>query len=276
FHEVGGEVVFGNFNNLPLTIPFYWITHFLTAHWAIEYLILTNLLVRLLVCFVFMKTTPKLSQIQRLPFYLVFLFWGGEYPITTTFLIVALLMYFFTRGISSLRRISTIGFLPLLFGLGLLTKFFVIPIFFAFYYYLFFHLGKKRETGIHLLLIGSIALLMLVPFGLGNVIDSTILFNLNLGQRAVYATFYPNVFSGLLKWIGLESVYGVLAAGGFLFSVGFFDGDYFKKMIYVCFSFMILMPTPEPQFLPILFYIVVVSKYSESYERVTHPFLSDR
>ncbi|KXA88822.1 hypothetical protein AKJ57_06270 [candidate division MSBL1 archaeon SCGC-AAA259A05] len=275
YHRVDNEVVYGNFNYPPLEIPFYWLANLFLGSWNVWYMILMNFLVRFLICFLFMKTTPDLRHIQRLPFYLIFLLWGSEYPLTMTFLIVALLMYFLVKKTSVEKKGTPIRYVPFLFVLGLLTKFFMIPIFFAFYYFYFFDLGKRKKTVVHLALIALVGALLLLPFGIFNVLDSTALFNLNLSQRGAYTTFYPNVVSIFFDWMGSWLIYAFFGVGAFFSSLYFFDDSLLKKIVYACMVFMIFMPTPEPQFLPILFYIVVVSKYSEFYDRVPRFSLPD-
>lgn len=269
YHRVGGSAVYGNFNYPPLEIPFYWFTYLMSGAWSVWVMILVNLLVRALVCVVFMKTTPELRQIQRLPFYSIFLLFGSGYPITMTFLIVALLMYYIPKKIPTGKKATSIRYLPFLFALGLLTKFFVVPIFFAFYYHHFFDMGERKGTVKHLILVGVVATLLLLPFGITDVFSNTVLFNLNLGQRAAYTTFYPNIFSAFFNWFGGWRIYALLAGGVFVSALYFFDENPFTKIVYTCMAFMILIPTPEPQFLAILFYVVVVSKYAELSGRVS-------
>lgn len=265
YHRVDDSIILGNFNYPPMTIPFYWLAYLSLGAWDINLMILVNLLSRLLVCMVFVKMTPKLRHYQRFPFYLFFLLLGTTYPLTMTFLIVSLLMYYLMRNDLSKRK-STANkylYLPVLFSLGLLTKFFVVPIFFAYFYHYFFNLKKTDDAIKQIVLIGIVASLILLPFGIVSVIDSTVLFNLNLGQRAIYTTFYPNIVSGPFSWIDAELAYAFFAAIAFGFSLYIFDKDLITKIVYTCIAFMLLIPTPEPQYLVILFYIVIVSKYME-------------
>lgn len=265
YHRVDDSVVLGNFNYPPMTIPFYWLAYLSLGAWNIGLMILVNLLVRVLVCIVFMKMTPKLRHHQRLPFYLFFLLLGATYPLTMTFLIVSLIMYYLMRN-DLLRGKSAMNkylYLPVLFSLGLLTKFFVVPIFFAYFYHYFLNLRKTGDAIKQIVLIGIMSSLILLPFGIMNVIDNTLLFNLNLGQRTVYTTFYPNIVSGPFSWLDAELAYALFAILAFGFFLYIFDKDLVTKIVYMCIAFMLLIPTPEPQYLVILFYIVIVGKYME-------------
>lgn len=274
YHRVDDSVVLGNFNYPPMTIPFYWLAYLSLGTWDINLMILVNLLARVLVCMVFVKMTPKLRHYQRLPFYMFFLLLGTTYPLTMTFLIVSLIMYFLMRNDLSKRKSTTNKYLylPVLFSLGLLTKFFVVPIFFAYFYHYFFNLRKTGDAIKQIVLIGIVTSLILLPFGIMNVIDNTMLFNLNLGQRAGYATFYPNIVSGPFSWLDAELAYAFFAAIAFGFFLYIFDKNLVTKIVYTCMAFMLLIPTPEPQYLVILFYIVIVSKYMESARQ--RPFTS--
>lgn len=265
YHKVDDSAVLGNFNYPPMTIPFYWLTYLSLGTWDINLMILVNLLVRVLVCLVFMKMTPKLRYYQRLPFYLFFLLLGTTYPLTMTFLIVSLIMYYLIRNDLSKGKsaVNKYLYLPVLFSLGLLTKFFVVPIFFAYFYHYFFNLRKTGDATKQIVLIGIVTSLILLPFGIMNVIDNTVLFNLNLGQRAIYTTFYPNIVSGPFSWLDAELAYALFAVIAFGFFLYIFDKNLVTKIVYTCIAFMLLIPTPEPQYLVILFYIVIAGKYME-------------
>jgi hypothetical protein len=93
------------------------------------------------------------------------------------------------------------------------------------------------------------------------VLKNTVLFNIVLKDRAALTTFYPNVLSGPLAWIG----------GGVLFPYAAFvilllavlaapKLPPLTAMTVAGFVFMLLATTPEAQFLPALLVIAVVAQ----------------
>ena len=92
-----------------------------------------------------------------------------------------------------------------------------------------------------------------MPFGLVNIVRETVLFNLELGERAELTTFYPNVLSGLLEWAGASELFPVAAVGAMVVAVLLSARlAPVLAMLLTLTVFMLVAPTPEPQYLPVV------------------------
>ena len=92
-----------------------------------------------------------------------------------------------------------------------------------------------------------------MPFGPASVLRSTLLFNVELDQRAKLTTYYPNVVSGLLSWARLERIFPVLAVGAL--TIAILLAPRFRiltAMLLATTVFLLVSPTPEPQYLPVV------------------------
>jgi len=77
-------------------------------------------------------------------------------------------------------------------------------------------------------------------------------------------TFYPNVLSGPLAWIGLKALYPV--AAGALLGLAVLAAprlSLFTGMVTVSVVFLAVAPTPEPQFISPLLFLVVAARCME-------------
>jgi hypothetical protein len=84
-------------------------------------------------------------------------------------------------------------------------------------------------------------------------VRSTLMFNVELDERAELAAFYPNVLSGLLSWAGLDAVYPILAVA--IMVVAVLAGRGLRlpvAMLLATTVFLLASPTPEPQYLPVV------------------------
>jgi hypothetical protein len=153
------------------------------------------------------------------------------------------------------------------FGVGLLTKFVVIPLFAVWWWWT--TVARVRAAprsplvprgralaaaaAADLLVPVGIALMLCLPFGLTSVLRSTLLFNVQLDQRAKLTTYYPNVVSGLLSWAGLARIFPVLAVGMLTIAVLLAPRSrILTAMLLATTVFLLVSPTPEPQYLPVV------------------------
>jgi hypothetical protein len=101
----------------------------------------------------------------------------------------------------------------------------------------------------------------MAPFGVAAVFRNTILFNLVLKERAILTTFYPNVLSGPLEWLGLGRVYPVAAV--IILGLSILAAPklrLFTAMLTAGTAFLLVAATPEPQFLPAVLFLVVTAR----------------
>ena len=154
----------------------------------------------------------------------------------------------------------------ILFGIGLLTKFAVIPLFAVWWWSTTVAraraaprdppAGRMRAlapAAADLLAPIALALALCLSFGVGSVVRNTLLFNVELDQRARLTTFYPNVVSGLLSWAGLERLFPIVAVG--TLGIAVLLAPRMRMLIAMLVAttvFLLVSPTPEPQYLPMV------------------------
>jgi hypothetical protein len=79
-----------------------------------------------------------------------------------------------------------------------------------------------------------------------------------LSERAKLTTFYPNVLSGTLSWLGAPAAFPVLAVlllgAAVLFSRRL---PLLPAMFFTACVFLLVSPTPEPQYVPVMLYLAL-------------------
>ena len=157
--------------------------------------------------------------------------------------------------------------IAVLFGVGLMTKFLIIPLMAAYYWHKFDPkrlrsvLGIAAEGGVAL----ATAILIMAPYGIANVFRETILFNVVLKDRALYTTFFPNVLTGLFSWAGLPGLYPVAAVVILALAIlASPKRDVYSAMLTAVIVFLLVAPTPRPEFIPLVIYIVLVAILANS------------
>ena len=160
----------------------------------------------------------------------------------------------------------------LLVGFGLLTKFVVVALFGVWWLSrVRAHVDREvvasrgtavtsalRGTALDLVMPLAVAVMLGLPFGIHNVLRETVLFNLRLGHRDELTTFYPNVLSGTLEWVGISWLYPVLAVAALAVSMltALRMGPT-ASMFIVTIVFLLVSPTPEPQYTPVVLTLLV-------------------
>jgi len=263
------EPAFGNFNYPPLEIWPYYLASRIAGTWNITVLTITILLIQALSCLILVRMFPRIRLIYLLPFLPMFLLGEVKTNPAMTLLLTALILWFVKKEAEKPRGIYRY-LIAVLFGLGLLTKFLIIPIMAAYYWQKF---DPKRLRSLIDIAVGvgiaaATAMLMMVPFGVTAVFKNTILFNLILTDRAVLTTFFPNVLSGLFSWLGLSGLYPVAAVAALGASVLAAPAlGRFTAILTAAFTFLLVAPTPEPQFVPLMLFLVVAARCMVMEER---------
>jgi hypothetical protein len=270
FHrDENGTAVYGNFNYPPAEIYPYYLAYRLSGKWNSAVLTAVMILLNALCCLILLKMFPSIRPGYLMAFFPLFLFGEIKTNPSLTFLVTALLLWLMIKDRERPQKIYRY-LIAVVFGIGLMTKFLIIPLMAAYYWH---KLDRKKlrslvtiavDTGIAL----ATAILIMAPFGVGAVFKNTILFNLVLKDRAALTTFYPNVLSGPLEWLGLGGVYpfaAMIILG--LSIVAAPRLGLLPAMLTAAFAFLLVAPTPEPQYLPIILYLALAARCLDMVER---------
>jgi hypothetical protein len=277
-HDEHGQNKLGNFNYPPVElIPYYAISK-LVGRWDHEVLTVALLGLQLAACGLLYLTFRRPAAAEQknagssrgppsaarltLAFAPLLTCFELHTNVALTLFGVAFAVYLLCgrgRAAGSLRSWALWAW----FGVALLTKFLVIPLF-ATYALHVVSFRSFRAFGASLrgpcLSLGLCVVLML-PFGLGNVLRETLLFNLVLSERATLTTFYPNVLSGLLSWLGMPRAFPVLAVlllgGAVLYARRL---PLLHAMFFTGSVFLLVSPTPEPQYIPVMLYLALCAQ----------------
>ncbi len=254
------QPVLEDFNYPPLEIYPYDLLYRVTGTWNIWILTAFKMALYALAGLLFLVTFPGIKRTYLLAFVPLFLFLEVQQNPALALLFTALILLAVEKGGESPGWGSR-ALVAVLFGVGLMTKFLVIPLMAAYYWHKF---DPKRlrslleiaeEAGIAL----GTAVLIMAPFGVAAVLRETVLFNLVLKQRALYTAYYPNVVSGLFSWIGLEKLYPFVAVG--IFGLSVLAAPRLRlhsAMLASAMTFLLVAPTPRSQFVPLIVYVALV------------------
>ncbi len=267
------RVVYGNFNYMPMEIYPYYAARLIAGRWNLAVLTIAILLFQAIACLVLVRTFPKIRLAYLWPLFPLFIFGEFRTNSAVTLLMAALILW----AIKKERDMPGKGYrylVAVLFGIGLTTKFLIIP-FFAAYYWNKFDAKRLRslfdiavEAGIGL----ATALLIIVPYGVKAVVKSTVLFNLVLKDRDAETTFFPNVLSGAFSWAGLSAWYPYIALAVFAAAILVAPRlNVFSAMLAATFAFLIASPTPRSQFLSTVIYLAVAGIYMNAERMGTLP-----
>ena len=257
-----GNPVYGNFNYPPMEIYPYYLAYRLSGSWNSAVLTAAIILIHALCCLVFTRMFPAIRLVYLVPYFLFFIFSEIKTNPSMTFLITASILWLIRRDRTKPGQASRY-LIAVLFGLGLATKFLIIP-FMAAYYWHKFDPKKLRSLASIAVDCGiavATAVLVTAPFGVSAVFRNTILFNLALRERATLTTFYPNVLSGPLEWLGLGGIYPVAAV--IILGLTVLAAPklrLFTAMLAAGTAFLLVAATPEPQFLPTMLFLVVTAR----------------
>jgi len=249
-----GAPVYGNFNYPPAEIYPYYLAYRIAGRWDSAVLTGTMVLMNGLAIVLLALAFPGLRAAGLAAFLPLLLFGEIKTNPSLTFFMTAVLLALIVRDMRRPGRLAPV-LIALAFGIGLMTKFLVLPLMAAFYW----HKVEFRRPASLLPVLGGGALALLTsvaimaPFGIGAVLRNTLLFNLVLRDRAVLTTFYPNVLSGPLEALGLGTVYPI--AGAIIVGAAVLAAPrlrLFPALLTAAFAFLLAAPTPEPQYLPLV------------------------
>lgn len=263
YHRNGdGQIVYQNFNYPPLELYPYWLFYRLFHVWTMQSLSLFLMFIQLLAAIILVLTFRSSGHRYLLAFLPLLVFSEITTNPAMNMLLVSIFMALLYR---QEKKPSTANrlLLAIVIGLGLSAKFFFIPLAATYYFWQLKLRDFKSwiQVGGQALLSLAVSWLLMLPFGPLNVINSTIFYNLNLGERNTYTTFYPNILSGFFYLIGQPQFYGP-AAVLFLLLVILFSP---KLSLYTAFllsgmTFLLIAPTPEPQYFGTLLLLGLASK----------------
>ena len=270
FHQgEDGTPVYGNFNYPPAEIYPYYLAYRIVGRWDSTVLTAVMILLNGFCCLILLLTFPSVGAAKLAAFFPLFLFGEIRTNPSLTFLVTALLLFLIVRERSEPGKLRPI-LIAVVFGIGLMTKFMILPLMAAYYWSMF--RPKDLPSLVPIVRGGLIALatsvLVMAPFGVTAVLKNTFLFNLVLKDRAVLTTFYPNVLSGPLNGWGLGALYPFAAAA--VLGLAILAAPrlgLFPAMLTAVFAFLLAAPTPEPQYLPIVLYLALAWRCMEMRER---------
>jgi len=252
--------VYGNFNYPPLEIFPYYLAFWATGIWGSAFLAAVNVALQFLACLILLWTFPVVKRRLLLPFFPLLIFLEIHLSIALTLLVTALILLVVARNRERTKPAHRF-LIAALFGVGLMTKFLILPLMVGYYACQFDwknlkSLGKIAVDGAVAL---AVAVAIMAPFGVGAVFRNTIAFNLILRDRAVLTTYFPNVLSGPFVWAGIGWLYpyavvGILAASVLVAT----RLRLFSALMLVPYAFLLVAPVPERQYIPVILYIAVV------------------
>jgi hypothetical protein len=246
----------GDFNYPPAEIWPYQAVQALLGDWGIGVLAVTVVALNLVAAAALLLALPRAWRAPGLAFLPLLVLWEVAATIGMTMLVTAGVVVVVLDGMRAERRWHRPA-LWFLFGVGLLTKFAVLPLFTAWWLAGAsrggLSPGRRLRTAADLVMPAGIALALCLPFGPVSVVRSTILFNADLGGRAELTTFYPNVLSGLAAWAGAAWAYPVLAAVALAAALAVSRRMRpIAAMLLAVTAFLLVSPTPEPQYVPMV------------------------
>lgn len=263
FHEIeGAGTVLGNFNYPPLEIYPYYLAYKIAGTWNMTVLAAAMIVLQSLAALILFLMFRRIRPARLWPFVPMIVLGEIKTTVALTLLVTAGVLWAFKKNAEAPRPVYRYV-IAVLFGLGLMTKFLVLPLMAAYYWHKFDR-KEPRSLGpiaVDTAIAAATAALIAAPFGIVNVLKNTVLFNIVLKDRAALTTFYPNVLSGPLAWIGWGTLFPFAAALLLLLAV--LAAPRFPPltaMMIAAIAFNILATTPEPQFLPPLLLLAAVAQ----------------
>jgi hypothetical protein len=209
YHEIEGQrPVYGNFNYPPPEIYPYYLAYRIAGTWNITVLAAAMIVIQALVIAILFLMFPRIRPARLWPFVPMILLGEVKTTVALTLLATAAVLWTYKKDREKPRPIHRYA-IAVLFGLGSMTKFLIVPLTLAYYGHQLARKNRRSlvEIAVDMGIAVATALLVMAPFGVVNVLKNTALFNIVLKDRAVLTTFYPNVISGPLAWIGWGSLF---------------------------------------------------------------------
>ncbi len=257
-----GSSAYSYFNYPPGEIPIYFVVYTLLIQWNYGVLIFANLMLNVVVALVFTIKTPDLDWNAKFPYVFLLIVSNLHNSASTTFLSVMMASIILLDMDVNPTNVKRIG-LILAISLGLLAKFFMMP-FVAIYFW--DRIVEKHEWSyfIDAVVILSIILLIIWPFGWFNVVQSTVLFNLDLSVRAKVTTDFFNPISSLFYFLNIKILYAPFVIILFITAINTTRNlQLLNRLVIVLASCLLLFPTPENQFVGSVLGLLILSKVNE-------------
>jgi hypothetical protein len=244
------QVVYQNFNYPPMELYPYWLFYRIGRIWNTTSLTIFLIILQALAALILVLAFKKKYGLYLLTFLPLLAFSELHTNPAMTMLMISFFVAILDRQKENPSAFNRY-LIAVIIGLGLLTKFLFIPIAAVYYFCrLDFRSWKNMLSIVSESLVSIlISLLLMLPFGPWQVIKNTIIFNLSLGERNVYTTFYPNVFSSFFYLIKKPAFYPFAAVIVMLLTVFLSRRlKIFSAMLLSAFLFLLVSPTPEPQY----------------------------
>ena len=266
YHRLAnGSIIYSTFNYFPGEIIPYYFAYVMFGTWNFGVMLLVNIVMNSLVVLIFLSKSHQMSKYSRICYSLLLLLTSLTHSASLVFFLLMISCFVLLlqqEDISLKYRFL----LVILMGIGSLAKFFMLPfIFIYFWHYIF----EKKYYFYFIDLAGTLAIFLIctIPFGISNVLNSVIFFNLNLSERAQVTTYYFNILSGLCYFTDTKALYGILVIILFFVSVLLSRKvPLLKRILYISLICLIIFPTPEDQFLGCIFGLLLLSKLKELLE----------
>jgi hypothetical protein len=263
YHEIEGVgAVYGNFNYPPLEIFPYYLAFRLAGTWNVTVLVETMMFLQALAALILFRTFRKIRPALLWPFVPMLVLGEIKTTVALTLLVISAVLWLVRKDAERPRQLHR-TLIAILFGLGLMTKFLAAPLMAAYYWHRFDRKDPRSlgRIGVDLSVSFSTAALVMAPFGVIEVLKNTALFNVVLRDRAALTTFYPNVLSGPLSWMGWPGAFPVAAFILLLLAILVAPRLTLPgALLSAGFAFMLVATTPEPQFIPVLLLIIVFAQ----------------
>ena len=258
----GGTTVYGNFNYPPAEIYPYYLAYRLAGTWNSVVFTAAMVVLNALACLAFVLMFPRFKRRYLVPYLLIFLFLEVKTNPAMTLLVTALVLLLARRDELRPRRERRF-LIAVLFGVGLMTKFLVIPLMAAYNWHAFDRkdLRSLGRIAVDVAVSLATAVLLMLPFGVGAVLKDTILFNLVMKDRAAMATFYPNALSGPLSWAHLSGLFPFAAVA--LLGVAVLAAPRLRlhtALLTAAYAFLLVATTPEPQYIVVVLFIALAGQ----------------
>ena len=257
-----GSVVYSTFNYLPGEIFLYYLAYLISNSWNFAIMLISNLFINLIVVGIFIIKTPKMNRTTKILYSLILTLTAIIHSVSTVFFLIMVSGFILLNNKEEIKLKQRI-LLTVLMGFGSVCKFFMLPFIFI---YFWSNIIEKRKYSYILDSLGvtSVFLLFTIPFGVWNVLQSSIFFNLNLTQRAEVTTYYFNIVSGLCYIFNLKILYAPVVIISFIIFVVISKNiPFHRRVLYISALSLILFPTPEDQFLGCIFGYLILTKLYE-------------
>ena len=253
----GSAIVYGTYNYGPLDLIIYGIGYLIfkgllgNLWWIVGF----NYVLVFVIYAIFRKTFPEIPDLIKFPPFMIIMGCFLQDNVILMIVFLAGAWWAHERLTNHFKDSITI----LLLSAGVLTKMFIALVLLG--YFIFVFQKEIKKWVIYSLQGGSLALLIMIPFNVLAVIHSVFFFNVNLTERAQYATIQGSI-PALLQTVGLEDLFILIAfilTGIFvIFAWRYSPDNLYLKIIMLSFLSLLLLPNTVYAFFAIPFYSCLI------------------